>query len=255
VKAIVAGEAATKTAAIKKLIEAGKDDRFAFTGGGLHKLGNNFYLSLGNNFQGQYRVFDPGTPKDAVKFTQKYTEQIRVFTLKPNSLDILAYGPLTSGDDPSRPLYRRDGVIKADIDPKSGTPRIAAFGGVFKPGTTAGYTNPIYIYDNNSQPTSSNRSQKRMAPRCNDPCFIRCPVSLSRPLMTVPAGAKGPTAITCWTIFVRMRFRRTQASVSIKLIPHEKRDPPIREPPNVRDMHRQAAAHLRSARRRRERRE
>ena len=153
VQAIVAADPEAKTAAIQKLIEAGSDDRFAVTGGGLHKLGNNFYLCLGNNFQGQYRVFDPGTPKSAVTFTQEYTEQIRVFTLKPKSLNILAYGPLTAGDDPSRPLYRRDGVIKGDIDPKSGTPRIAAFGGVFKPGTTAGYTNPIYIYDNNSQPT------------------------------------------------------------------------------------------------------
>jgi hypothetical protein len=137
--------------AIEKLFELHEDERFAVTGGGLHRLDNNFYLVLGQRFDGQYSVFDPGTQRVAVRFKQKYTEEIRVFTLKPGTLQILSYGQLDS-DDPTKPLHRRDGPILGTVDPSTGEPRIAAFGGVFVPGTTQGYTAPIYIYDGSDQP-------------------------------------------------------------------------------------------------------
>lgn len=69
-----------------------------------------------------------------------------------NTLDILSYAPLVSSD-PTKPLHRRDGPIVTTVDPTTGLLRIAAFGGVFKPGTTQGYTQPIYISDNNGQPS------------------------------------------------------------------------------------------------------
>jgi len=158
-----------KTAAIRKLIESARDDRLAVTGGGLDKLGDRFYLSLGQKFTGEYRAFSANTPKDKVPFTQTYTEQIGVFTLKPGSLDILTFGRLTSSDPTN--LHRRDGVIIADMDPSTATPRIAAFGGVFKPGSTMGYSQPIYINDNNGQPsfTVDTRLEQKFSQ-------YRCPV-------------------------------------------------------------------------------
>jgi hypothetical protein len=137
--------------AIEAQFELHEDERFAVTGGGLHRLGGNFYLVMGQRFDGEYRVFDPGTPTREVNFRQRYTEEIRVFTLKPGSLEILSYGALSS-DDPGQPLHRRDGPIVGTIDPRSGEPRIAAFGGVFIPGTTQGYTAPVYISDRRNQP-------------------------------------------------------------------------------------------------------
>ncbi|WP_139316495.1 hypothetical protein [Algoriphagus marinus] len=123
---------------IEGLMEYGKDDRFAVTGGELAKLNGRFYLVFGQRFDGQYRAFG-GTD-----FTQEYTEEIRVFTLKPGSLDILSYGASTSSD-PDRPFHRRDGNIIEDVDPGTGTERITALGGVFPPGIIGGYDYPIYI--------------------------------------------------------------------------------------------------------------
>ncbi len=157
-----------KLAAIQKMIAMNADDRFAVTGGGLNRLGANFYLCLGQKFMGEYRVFDPGTPKTDVKFTQQYTQEIRVFTLQPKTLEILSYGPLTSSD-PSKPLYRRDGTVIATIDPSTAKSQIVAFGGVFKPGTTQGYTQPITIKDNNGQPNfnvNANLAQKFSQYQC-----------------------------------------------------------------------------------------
>ncbi|MEN2280863.1 hypothetical protein AAGF08_01910 [Algoriphagus sp. SE2] len=123
---------------IEALMEYGKDDRFAVTGGELAKLNGRFYLVFGQRFDGQYRAFG-GTD-----FTQEYTEEIRVFTLKPGSLDVLSYGA-TKSSDPDRPFHRRDGNIIEDVDPATGVERITALGGVFPPGVIGGYDYPIYI--------------------------------------------------------------------------------------------------------------
>jgi hypothetical protein len=126
---------------INALIEIGSDDRFAVTGGELAKLGDQFYLAYGQKFMGQYRAFSGG---GQAPFTQEYIEQIRVFTLFPNTLEINAYGPLTNGDS-DQPFHRRDGNVVEDIDPSQGVPRLSAYGGVFKPGQIAAYTEPIYL--------------------------------------------------------------------------------------------------------------
>lgn len=126
---------------INALIEIASDDRFAVTGGELAKLGDQFYLTYGQKFMGQYRAFSGG---GAAPFTQEYTQEIRAFTLLPGTLEINAYGPLTNGD-PDQPFHRRDGNVVEDIDPNLQEPRLSAYGGVFKPGQIAAYTEPIYL--------------------------------------------------------------------------------------------------------------
>lgn len=126
---------------INALIAIDTDDRFAVTGGELAKLGDQFYLAYGQLFNGQYRAFSGG---GSAPFTQEYTQQIRAFTLVPGTLEINAYGPLTNGD-PDQPFHRRDGNVVEDIDPNLQEPRLSAYGGVFKPGQIAAYTEPIYL--------------------------------------------------------------------------------------------------------------
>ena len=137
IAAIQSRQPAAKIAPLLKFA-SDKLGRYAVTGGELFMMGSKFYLVFGQNFMGQYRAFG-GTD-----FKQKYTEQIRVFTLKPNSLEILSYGA-TSSSDTDHPFHRRDGNTVEDIDPATGTPRISAFGGVFQDGKIAPYTYPIYI--------------------------------------------------------------------------------------------------------------
>lgn len=132
---IKGGQPASKIAPIIKISH---DDRLAVTGGALFRLNRNFYLVFGQNFSGQYRAFG-GTD-----FKQKYTEEVKIFTLDRNSLKILSYGA-TKNSDADHPFHRRDGNIVDDIDPSSGKPRITAFGGVFQEGIIAPYTYPIYI--------------------------------------------------------------------------------------------------------------
>jgi hypothetical protein len=126
-------------AEITGLIEIGTDDRFAVTGGEFFRMGNEFYLVFGQKFMGQYRGF--GSSND---YSQEYTEEVRVFTLKPNSVEILSYGAQTNSES-DHPFHRRDGNIIEDIDPATKKPRITALGGVFPPGIIGGYTYPIYI--------------------------------------------------------------------------------------------------------------
>ncbi|MBC6365676.1 hypothetical protein [Algoriphagus sp. AK58] len=135
IKAIKSGASADQ---IKGLISIGKDERYAVTGGELFLLNGNFYLVFGQRFDGQYRAFGGSD------FTQQYTEEIRIFTLKRNSLEILSYGS-TKSSDAERPFHRRDGNLLEDIDPVTLNPRIAAMGGVFLPGIIGAYDYPIYI--------------------------------------------------------------------------------------------------------------
>ena len=134
-------------AQISALIEAGEDERLAVTGGTLRKLAGRFLLVFGQRFDGAYAAFGGD-------FQQQYTNEIRVFTLRPNSLELLSYGELTNSD-PSQPFHRRDGVVVDSVDPATGEARVAAFGGVFQPGIIGGYTTPVYIAQANGQPQAT----------------------------------------------------------------------------------------------------
>jgi hypothetical protein len=132
--------------------ELGQDERFAVTGGSLLRLGDRFCLLFGQSFEGEYRAFGGGS------FTQRYTEAARMFTLHPRSLEILAYGELTSGDL-DRPFHRRDGNFLASVDPTTGRPCLTAFGGVFRTGAIAGFTHPIRFDDDGTFDVDRRTSQ------------------------------------------------------------------------------------------------
>jgi hypothetical protein len=138
---------------IASIMQVAQDDRLAVTGGELYKMNGQFYLVFGQKFTGQYRAFG-GTD-----FSQKYTEEVRIFTLIPNSLKILSYGTSTSSNA-DRPFHRRDGNIIADIDPETGLERIAAFGGVFRPGIIGPYTYPVYINNPSTPNVDTTGNQK-----------------------------------------------------------------------------------------------
>lgn len=138
---------------VESLIQMAQDDRFAVTGGELVLMGGKFYLVFGQVFNGQYRAFGGSD------FTQKYTEEVRVFTLNPTSLKILSYGASTN-TDPDQPFHRRDGNIVEDVDPATGNPRIATYGGVFQPGAILPYTYPVYITSPAAPTTDSTGIQK-----------------------------------------------------------------------------------------------
>ncbi|MGL6268472.1 MAG: hypothetical protein ACRC2O_11130, partial [Chitinophagaceae bacterium] len=123
------------------------------TGGELFKMNGQFYLVFGQLFNGQYRGFGGSD------FTQKYTEEVRIFTLIPNSLKILSYGTSTN-NSADRPFHRRDGNIIADIDPATGAERIAAYGGVFRPGIIGAYTYPVYIKNPSTPDVDTSGNQK-----------------------------------------------------------------------------------------------
>ena len=134
-------------------LEVSTDDRFAVTGGALFNLNSRFYLVFGQKFTGQYRAFGGSD------FEQKYTEEVRIFTLDPNSLKILSYGA-TTNNEPDKPFHRRDGNIIDGIDPATGKPRIAAFGGIFQDGAIAPYTYPVYITSPATPRLDRNLNQK-----------------------------------------------------------------------------------------------
>lgn len=139
-------------AQITQLIEVGNDDRFAVTGGELFNLNGNFYLVFGQRFDGQYAAFGGSS------FKQKYTEEVRVFTLLPNSLKINSYGSTTNTES-DHPFHRRDGNIIDDVD-LNGNPQITAFGGVFQPGIIGAYTYPVYINSPAAPVLQRNANQK-----------------------------------------------------------------------------------------------
>lgn len=123
---------------IQEIFDWFDDERLAVTGGELLKKDNAFYLIMGQLFNGQYRAFG------GANFVQKYTEEIKVFTLNPNDFGILSYGATTSTEQ-DHPFHRRDLNIIEDIDPATGQERITVLGGVFPPGIIGAYTYPIYI--------------------------------------------------------------------------------------------------------------
>jgi len=122
------------------------DPGLAVTGGGLRKVQDRLYLAFGQNFTGDYYAFGSGA------FTQVYTESVRVINIASSPLKVLASADITSGD-PSHPYHRRDGSLVDVIDPDTGRPRFLALGGVFRPGSTLGYGQPIAIDDNQGMPT------------------------------------------------------------------------------------------------------
>lgn len=134
-KAIKTGASAQT---VQGLMKIGYDEQLAITGGDLILLNELFYLVFGQRFDGEYRAFGEGG------FTQKYSNEYRVFTVDPKTLEIELYTANTTSDR-DQPFHRRDGNIFESVDPVKGTPNITALGGVFRPGIIGAYDYPIYI--------------------------------------------------------------------------------------------------------------
>jgi hypothetical protein len=107
---------------------------FQVTGGQFAKLGNRYYLVMGQKFLGDYF---------SVSAVQQYTDQIQSFQIvdTPDSLAISNYQTNTDAMN----FHRRDFRMSPVILP-SGQPAIEAYGGVFTPTFIPGvWRQPITI--------------------------------------------------------------------------------------------------------------
>jgi hypothetical protein len=113
------------------------DERMRVTGGEMVKLGSNFYLCLGQNYDAIYKG----------AYTGKYTGEVRRFGIEfsGKALSITDYVAFAdpNGPGPASQYHRRDLVAIEAVRP-DGSPGITLLGGVF---TNLGGTwvNPILI--------------------------------------------------------------------------------------------------------------
>ena len=131
----------------------GNHPALAITGGDLELMNDNFLLIFGHKFHGVYST-GGGVAQ------QEYSSSVREFIFKgffpgeenssTGSLQVVSVGQLPF-INPERPVeyteeyHRRDLTIRPVLSP-DGKARIAALGGVFKPGQMAGYVHPVYIW-------------------------------------------------------------------------------------------------------------
>lgn len=135
-------------AALESSITAIEDERMRVTGGELHKIGDWFYLVVGQDYHDIYNY--SGNPA-----TGKYTEEIRQFKIenKDNKLAIknyTAYNNLWGGNWTDQ-LHRRDLVVLETVM-ADGSTGITVYGGVFTPKNDNAYVNPIYISQKGDTP-------------------------------------------------------------------------------------------------------
>jgi hypothetical protein len=137
VPAMIAAVKAGDAAAAKEAIVTLEDDRFRVTGGGLNKIGQDYFMVFGQNYDNVYKG----------AYTGKYTEQVRRFRFslsggKLSVTDYHAYNDPNGGGENSQ-YHRRDlnvvEAVRAD-----GSKGIAVYGGVFTP-KGGGWVNPVYI--------------------------------------------------------------------------------------------------------------
>jgi hypothetical protein len=137
VPAVVRGVQARDAGAITAGIVTVQDERMRVTGGGLRKIGDTFYLVMGQNYDSIYKG----------GYNGKYTEQVRSFQIA-NVRGVVqiqnyrAYGD-PGGGGPASQWHRRDLNVVETVY-ADGNPGIAVFGGVFTPGGGA-WLNPMYV--------------------------------------------------------------------------------------------------------------
>ena len=117
-----------------------EDPRMQVTGGGLQKIGSDFFLVFGQNYKQEYEA----------GVTGEYTEQVRSFKLSINfrkeELKISDYHEHTdpTGVKGKTSLYHRRDLNVVEAIDANGTKGITVYGGVFD-STGGGWVNPIYI--------------------------------------------------------------------------------------------------------------
>lgn len=129
-------DAVVNGTSIASYIHQTTDDRMGVCGGELEKLGDYFYLAFGHTFSGIYS-------RDNTKlFTQEYSNRIRKFKImeEGDTPSIIDYSEISDPDE----FHRRDLNLVPSIR-ADGSPRIAAYGGVFRPDRDQPYLHPIYI--------------------------------------------------------------------------------------------------------------
>lgn len=117
---------------IRKIV----DTNFVVCGGDLGKIGNNYYLTFGHNFQGVYA--DPPVPI----FTQVYCNKIKKFSFTDDGTTI-TLSPFTYDIDTNN-YHRRDFTLGPIVKP-DGSFALEVYGGVFKKTHNLPYLEPITI--------------------------------------------------------------------------------------------------------------
>jgi hypothetical protein len=134
---IIKAITSNRQADIPQCIVSISDERMRVTGGDLKKIGDYFYLVLGQNYDNIYKG----------AYTGKYTEQVRRFKINfdGKNLSISDYRAFTdpAGSGPQSQYHRRD-LNVADAIRADGSKGISVYGGVFTPNGSA-WRNPIYI--------------------------------------------------------------------------------------------------------------
>ncbi len=129
IQAIVGGQ----TTGLDSFVTTLEDTRFQVTGGMINKIGNNFYLVMGQNYD---TIYINGV-------TGKYTQEIRRYnaTLADNVISISNY---TAIEDPQ--FHRRDLNVLEAVR-ANGQIGINVFAGVFQPNADLGlpWPNPVLI--------------------------------------------------------------------------------------------------------------
>lgn len=120
-----------------------RDSRLAVCGGEMEMIDSLYYLVFGHKFDGLYNRIATGGG-----FTQRYTYQVRSFTISDNGQD-LALGAYQSITD-SLNFRRRDYNLVPQIFPGSQY-GLTAFAGVFQPGIDQPYHTSTNITQGNAQ--------------------------------------------------------------------------------------------------------
>lgn len=141
----VTGNRPLDEAFAREAIAVGSHPAVAVTGGHIGLLGDRVLLAFGHLYNGLYTT-GGGLAQ------QEYSQSVRElsFTLDGTAVNIDYIGkdpdppPTEPQPVPDGPYHRRDYTLLPALAP-DGSPRIAAYGGVFKGGRMEGYVHPIYI--------------------------------------------------------------------------------------------------------------
>jgi hypothetical protein len=114
-------------------------ETFRVTGGHLNKIGDLYYLSGGQNFEGRY---NPQGPDFGPGFIQEYTNSIRRFSIVDDgiNLDVVVLEEWLDEEN----LHRRDYNVVDQIMP-DGTSGFTAFSGVFRTDADLPYLNCVNV--------------------------------------------------------------------------------------------------------------
>lgn len=138
INAILSGS----TSNLSQYIVSTSNNYMAVTGGELQKMGNYFYVVMGQNFTGLY------APPPQQNSVQIYTNAIRKFTVTNtgSSLSAMLVDSFTDGNRPDSTsrFHRRDLNVVPIINTDK-TPGMAVYGGVFTQKVNGVWVNPVYI--------------------------------------------------------------------------------------------------------------